>query len=112
MSTAQNIITLWHSGAKEEAERLVERQSCSLTQDWDGEATIHEFFDGSLIYVSGPEVRLGTIADKYINGHLHATPEDFFYSERERFELISDGVYEFHDGSRVAIDADGYIKAA
>jgi hypothetical protein len=111
MSQAENIVALYEHGAKAQAQRLADHHSCSLVQDWDGEATVYELFDGSLIYVSGSEFRVGTIADKYINGHLHVTPEDFFYSEHERFELVADGVYEFFDGSRVVIDADGYVKA-
>ncbi len=116
MSHAQTIFTLWESGAKEEARRMTERLFLTLTQDWDGEATLYELSDESLIYISGPELRIGTIADKYIGGRLQVTPEDFFYAENERFELIADTgtatIYEFFDGSQVAIDTDGNITRA
>lgn len=57
-----------------------------------------------------------TIASNYIDGRLNSVPEDQFYADGIDAEVIGDDgqytTYEFADGSRCKIDADGNIISA
>ena len=115
MTHAENILSLWDAGAKRQALRMTESLSLALVQDWDGESTVYELADDSLIYVSGSDLRIGTIADKYAGGRLRVTPDDFFYAQGDPAETIDDTgtetVFEFADGSRVAVNTDGIVRS-
>ena len=54
-------------------------------------------------------------ASEYIGGRLACTPEDQFYTDGVTAYVIDDDcictIYEFEDGSRCKIDADGNIFA-
>ena len=53
------------------AMNIAEKQAISVDQDWDHEATIYEFEDGSALVVSGPQLNAyhsREEADDAING--------------------------------------------
>ena len=56
------------------------------------------------------------IADEYIGGRFTCTPEDQFAADGVAAEAVEDDgeytTFEFADGSRCRIDADGNIEAA
>jgi hypothetical protein len=106
---------LWRAGAKNQAERYATEASLALHQSWDREATVYQLDDGSRIYSSGQEFRVGTIADIYVGAHFHNVPADVFYADKIEARLVRDtstsDTYEFNDGSQVDIDVDGYVTA-
>lgn len=57
-----------------------------------------------------------TISQKYIGGRFTSTPEDHFYADRVSFDVIKDDgeftFFEFADGSKCKINADGEIFSA
>jgi hypothetical protein len=58
----------------------------------------------------------GNTADEYIGGRFNCVPNDQFYADGNAAEVIADDgiftTFEFADGSRCKIDADGNIFAA
>lgn len=60
MSKAECFVILYQSGSKSQAERLSKSWSIAEIQDWENEATVFVFEDGSAVYMSGSEFRVAT----------------------------------------------------
>ena len=60
MTQAENYEILFDGGNRAQAEKLAESMSTWKAQDWEKEATVYGFEDGSAIYASGPDFRVAT----------------------------------------------------